>query len=264
MSDAPYATAIWAEIVEMREEEINRDFSETNTGHMPTLVAAGQELSREQLAEWDASARAWLRAADEAKSEQVTRLRLKNALTQMEALIKGTLQAVQSGELLLAIYAWHLFPNLSVVSSPRKEVLQQDDSFPDSTTFTIGLETSPNASLDSNERSRLSREELLQTTLGCFLRGWGLAGSHTPSAVGLLSDLEGLLIKAASASCPQTEALIDGISDSWLGLVFEAAKSFLTSAGDKRAVARKLIALGRRQGPKAEARNSWRVWEAFG
>jgi hypothetical protein len=73
--NAPYAISIWVEIVEERKKEVAESFEKDNQAYYPTLQAARQEISREQLAEWDASARAWLRTADEAMREEVDRLR---------------------------------------------------------------------------------------------------------------------------------------------------------------------------------------------
>lgn len=94
-------------------------------------------LAREQLSEWDNSARAWLRRADEVKKKQQVQLTLicsnldipvsikadtfenvvegwKNALVGMENLLGGQSQRVQDGGILLALAAWHLYPNMIV------------------------------------------------------------------------------------------------------------------------------------------------------
>ena len=64
MWDGPEAISIWVEIVEGRKLEIAKKFEESNIGDLAAHLAAQQELTRIQLAEWDASARAWLRVAD--------------------------------------------------------------------------------------------------------------------------------------------------------------------------------------------------------
>ncbi|KAL8750820.1 MAG: hypothetical protein Q9184_006282 [Pyrenodesmia sp. 2 TL-2023] len=110
--DAPQAISIWVEIIKKRKEEVNADFEECNIGHMATLQAARQDFPRAQIADWDDSARAWLRSANEVKKKQQTQLMLiidnvhvpvnceldtyvsvmdawTKSLMQMEALVKG-------------------------------------------------------------------------------------------------------------------------------------------------------------------------------
>ncbi|MCJ1371363.1 hypothetical protein MMC20_002578 [Loxospora ochrophaea] len=69
MFDGPEATSIWVEMVEKRQKEINTAFDENKIADISTLLAAKQSISRDQIREWDASARAWLQAADKTKSK---------------------------------------------------------------------------------------------------------------------------------------------------------------------------------------------------
>jgi len=137
----PEATSIWAELIEERKKELA---SEDLSGplHVSTVLAAQISLSRDQLAEWDNSARSWLRAADEAKSMQQTQLLLiikninvpvnhekgnlyrsvilawKRALELMENLFRGAAQCITpyegNGDLLLALASWHIYPDMNV------------------------------------------------------------------------------------------------------------------------------------------------------
>lgn len=135
---APEAISIWYELVENRKSEILA-CSENEPLHVTTLGAAAKvSLSRDQLAEWDMSARSWLRTADEAKRVQQKQLMLiarninipvhsgdkgtyesvigawKTALALMERLLHGEPQNVQGGDLLLGVVSWHIYPNLCV------------------------------------------------------------------------------------------------------------------------------------------------------
>ncbi|KAL9631380.1 MAG: hypothetical protein Q9204_004250, partial [Flavoplaca sp. TL-2023a] len=74
--DAPEATSIWVEIVKRRKEEVIAEFDGTDIAHLATLSAAQQDLPRAQIAEWDDSARAWLRVADAIKKKQQKQLML--------------------------------------------------------------------------------------------------------------------------------------------------------------------------------------------
>ncbi|KAL9579554.1 MAG: hypothetical protein Q9212_005043 [Teloschistes hypoglaucus] len=162
--DAPEAISIWVEVVKRRKEEVIADFDETDIAHLATLAAARQDLPRAQIAEWDDSARAWLRVADSVKNKQQKQLMLildnvqspintktdtydsvmeawTSSLTQMEALVQGISQQAQRGEILLALSSWHLFPDLTVVAPSMAHVRQNDPLFGSGGMLTIGLET---------------------------------------------------------------------------------------------------------------------------
>ncbi|KAI9845370.1 MAG: hypothetical protein M1838_001770 [Thelocarpon superellum] len=73
---APKAISVWVEMVAERKKEISANCDGSQSVHYTALMAAQQEISRKQLAEWDANARAWLRSADEAMKMQQTQLML--------------------------------------------------------------------------------------------------------------------------------------------------------------------------------------------
>lgn len=139
------------------------EFRSKGTMDMRTMVAAKQQIDRAQLAEWDASARAWLRIADIAKNLQHKQLLLIlgnldkavnskpvlydsviNAWTTgmegMEALLQGSPMMMQTGDMALALSSWHIYPDLNIVSSTTKMVHQKDSLVPPSGILTIGLE----------------------------------------------------------------------------------------------------------------------------
>jgi hypothetical protein len=72
----PEATSVWVELVKERKLEIERKCEDGEAVDFGTLMATRQQISRNQLAEWDASARAWLRTADEFKKLEQTQLML--------------------------------------------------------------------------------------------------------------------------------------------------------------------------------------------
>ena len=146
MWTGPEAISIWDEIVQARKQELqSSDVSETFS--YATALAGHVALTRDQLAEWDNSARAWLRHADRTRSKQQTQvmLILSNldgvavnsmpstyrsvidawvaALQGMENLIKGTSQGVSNGGLLLALASWHLYPDMIVSMQSLDPVL---------------------------------------------------------------------------------------------------------------------------------------------
>lgn len=74
----PEAVSAWVEIVQRRKEVI---LDKQQTGlyayeHQAACSAAQQDISRADLAKWDASARAWPQSADEAKKLQHTQTTL--------------------------------------------------------------------------------------------------------------------------------------------------------------------------------------------
>jgi hypothetical protein len=160
--EGPEATSIWVEITEKRKQEVKDDFEQNNVSDMATLAAAQQDLTRSQISEWDASARAWLRVADAEKCRQQKQLMpileniqipvnkktetyssvisaWKNALVQMEGLITGVSQEAQGGDIILGLSAWHLFPDLMVVAPRTTPVRQRDPIFAHGGVLTIGL-----------------------------------------------------------------------------------------------------------------------------
>ena len=294
MWDSPEATSIWVEIVEARKAEIVTDFDRKNIAFLAALSAAKQEITRTQIAEWDASARAWLRVADTVKNKQQKQLMLiidnlqmpvsrntstyhsvmdvwKSSMIQMEGLIKGVSQNAQSAGVLLALSAWHLFPDLSVVAPSMASVRQYDAIFNSGGVLTIELDrptlsqqasngihwslplaclrfygTPVVRSIESSSRSRLSLTELLQVTLGCVLHGWGQYGRDTLRSARLLVNISLMISEEADAGSKDAQLLSGAeLQTSWLSLLFEAAKYYISVTGVDREIANKLISLGR-------------------
>ncbi|KAL8960187.1 MAG: hypothetical protein Q9193_003064 [Seirophora villosa] len=294
--DAPEATSIWVEIVKRRKEEVVAEFDNSDTAHLATLSAARQDLPRAQIAEWDDSARAWLRVADGVKKKQQKQLMLivdniqlpvnwktdtyesvmeawSNALTHVEALVQGISQHARSGDILLALSSWHLYPDLTVVTPSVAHVRQSDPVFGSGGVLTIGLQAStiqekgvywslPLAylrhygspvvsarSIRSGLRSRLSLQELLQATLGSLLQGWGSAGKDTLRSLRWLSTMYHLLLEGTKLGIVSASFLTTGLAEhSWLALLSEAANVYVESEGLERQHNNKLISLGRKHG----------------
>ncbi|KAF2737368.1 hypothetical protein EJ04DRAFT_487995 [Polyplosphaeria fusca] len=168
MFPGPEATSIWAELIDERKKKLNTE-NPTESHNVSSLLAAHITISRDLLAEWDNSARAWLRVADEAKSLQQTQLLLilKNihvpvnhekgnlyqsvigawirALELMEKVLCGASQCVTPyqghGDLLLALASWHIYPDMSVFG--YRTIAQNDSLVPSGAVLTVGLECSP-------------------------------------------------------------------------------------------------------------------------
>ena len=113
-------------------------------------MAAKQIFSRQQLASWDASARAWLQTADADRRYPQTQLMLiinnlslpANAqkdtyesvlgawisgMQALDHLVRGMPQQTQNGAVLLAIASWHLYPDMQVLAATTKDIKQNDE-----------------------------------------------------------------------------------------------------------------------------------------
>lgn len=163
------AIAIWEQIVEERKKELST-WDEAGTIPVNHLTTAYIELSREELAEWDASARAWLLAADRVKTLNQTQLRLimdnlnipinqnmnvyasvmqawKTAMTMMDKLVDGISHSVHDGAVLLGLSSWHLYPDLLVLGKVMADTRQRDPLISPGGMVTIGLQVAePNDS----------------------------------------------------------------------------------------------------------------------
>ena len=161
----PEAISVWVELVQKHKECIRaeKDSHLYSHEHEDAMAAAQQEISRNDLASWDASARAWLQSADQAKElhHKQTMLILKNAnvpvnnepetyasvmkawtvaLEAMDNLVLGLPQRVQDGSALLAISSWHLYPDMVVYGGSCVEVKQMDPIFDSAALLTLGLQ----------------------------------------------------------------------------------------------------------------------------
>ncbi|KAM0208114.1 hypothetical protein ACHAPQ_010369 [Fusarium lateritium] len=74
--DASEATSIWAELVEERRKDIAHRLEQGEALHFGLASAAiQQEITRDQLASWDASARAWIQTGKSVMSKNDTQLK---------------------------------------------------------------------------------------------------------------------------------------------------------------------------------------------
>ncbi|KAK4182282.1 hypothetical protein QBC35DRAFT_468206 [Podospora australis] len=160
------AISIWAEIVESRKQEM----SEKNAGfEYSELAAMNTILSREQLAEWDSSARAWLRTADKCKMKEQTQLRLIidnldatvspssgtyesvveawiSSMKVVDNLVEGIPQSIHEVAALIGISSWHLYPDMVVYQAGPHEIQQRDPLMRQGGLLTVGLDSSPTSS----------------------------------------------------------------------------------------------------------------------
>ncbi|KAG4274379.1 hypothetical protein FPRO04_09337 [Fusarium proliferatum] len=148
--DASEATSIWAELVEERRKDIARRLEQGEALHFGLASAAAQqEITRDQLASWDASARAWIQTGKSVMSKNDAQLRLilknvyfaispseapfvsvidawKLAVETTEKLILGIPQEAQNGAAILGLSAWHIYPDIHVYGNKNIKVIMED------------------------------------------------------------------------------------------------------------------------------------------
>lgn len=156
------ATSIWFELVECRKKQINSECDGSESTHIPQLLAAQQEITRKELAEWDSSSRAWVSLANRVKKKEHQELepilqsltipvdtsvdlftsvmRAWNiAMSTVDGLIRGMPHSV-NGAVLVAISAWHIYPDIDMFDPHKKFITFRDPLVQPGGRLTIGLE----------------------------------------------------------------------------------------------------------------------------
>ena len=164
--DAKEAISIWVELVEQRRKVIVEEFKSNHAVSESSLNSIRQDILRADLAKWDASARAWLLSADQAKIKEQTQLMLvlkncqlpfpggestyskviqswQQALSSMEDLLCGKPQEISNRSIPLAFSAWHLYLNLIVLGSEVRNVTFNDPLINQQGVGTIALQSRP-------------------------------------------------------------------------------------------------------------------------
>ena len=291
--DPPEAISIWDEIVQRRRQIILDAFENSNTADLRDVWAAKHPLSRDHLAEWDNSARSWLRTADRVKQREQKQVLLifdnienqirseqgtyesvlsvwQEALTFFEAIVSGISQKAGNCQSLLALCAWHLYPELMVVDPSPKQTQQNDALMPAKVIVTIGLgqksgeqagvcwslplayfrHYGPAVKRKSavNSTQRLSIEEFEMAFFGTFIVGWTELGVTVVQIAKWLNRIHQILLQANIWKWYSPESSVAYPRSSWLGILFDASKRFLRSfqAGDNND--RQLVRLGQVHG----------------
>ncbi|KEF52077.1 uncharacterized protein A1O9_11703 [Exophiala aquamarina CBS 119918] len=281
------AVSIWEELVAERKNALipNKDVDTVPTRD---VVAAQLAIDQGQLAEWDASARAWLRAADASPSirkQQKDVISLLSsvsipvgshprvydsvckawvaALSTMDKLVQGHQYSAQDGAVLVALSAWHLYPDVVVLGPKTWNLHQSDQLIGHGGTLTVGLQNSPEISAGVHwslslaylryygssvlsrgvvdaESSRLTFPQFLLTAVGATIASWGLPSSQLRDGAQLVAHMGSLL---TGSDHPASQAP----TVAWLVPLKAAAKTFLKLQGQELDSATKLVRLGHRR-----------------
>ena len=297
----PEAASLWTEIVDQRRQEITTAFENNEEIDFATLSVARQEFSRRQLAEWDASARGWLRAADIAKDPELKKLMLivknidacvdhgsnvyegvmrvwKKALTAMECLLKGMPQSVSDGSVPIAIWAWHLYPDLIVLRATNTDVRFKDSLVPHGGCLTIGLKIEdPKKKKDGvywslslanlryygdpvisqraavPDSSRLTFEQLALVAFGSVIGQWNGYGQDIIAAGEFFIALWDCINHAALHGPEFEKDIAQGFltcDSNWVGILVNAARTLTEAEGVEQQTAEMLVKLGQRRGKR--------------
>lgn len=165
--DTKEAISIWVELVDRRRIEIEEMAKGNHVVSEATRMSVNHDISREDLAQWDASARAWLQSADQAKVKEQTQLMLivknlslpfnggistyrkvidawRQSMSRLEDLLCGRPQQISNRAIMLAFSAWHLYPDLVVLGKEITNVRFKDPLLHPQGIATISLERLPN------------------------------------------------------------------------------------------------------------------------
>ncbi|KAL7787132.1 hypothetical protein V8C37DRAFT_390740 [Trichoderma ceciliae] len=281
--DAKTATSIWAELIEERRKHIRAQIEDNKIVHPHSLAAAKQDISRSELAKWDASVRSWLRRADLAMAFQHTQLKLimenigipysatgstfekvimawVRSMEVLERLLSNIPQEASDRAILLAIYSWHLYPDILVFQKEAKKIPFNDTLFPNAGILSVGLEYKgpsdnftkwslalshlryyggPVLVRSNDSQNRVHIHQLWLVTLGAIFRQWQVSYSNFDDAIAWFQELGKILI-IQSGKAQQTEL-------SWLIRLCDAASTVKQAS---RLEAGRLIKYGWRRATK--------------
>lgn len=289
--DSSEATSIWVEIVAARKEELKKRLAQQGELEQEVLFVVDEDISRTDLLDWDASARAWMRVADKVMAKQQTQVRLivdnlsisvnakpntyesvmeawSSAMTQMERLLLGVPLQVHSGDILLGLVSWHLYPDMEYLSTGRQTIGQKDPLLEGRGLLAVGLEPSPRINEDrrslywslplshlryygrlpvsrtqsfrTTDHDRVAIDEMLWAMMCAYLQPWDDGSVPTRQVLEFVSDIAFELQRVCLESLPSLE----NNPTSWLGLLGEICTEYKDRLDEPRV--RRLRLLGQR------------------
>ncbi|MCJ1384787.1 hypothetical protein MMC17_007905 [Xylographa soralifera] len=285
--DAKEACSIWVELVKGRQEDIQDSIKRNCLVSDLSLLAARQEISRHDLAIWDASTRAWLRSADQAMSWEQKQLMLileninipfnggantygkvvgawQQAMIGMENLLCGRPQSISNGSVLLALSAWHLYPDLIVLSNETTNIKFKDPLVPPNGIVTIGLHSTKlidrkgiqwsltlshlryyggPVEATTADFSRVSFKQLQLIALGSIFGSWRVGSQDFLLAAQWIHALWCTL----TGTHAQEQNNFSSIGFDWLCILVQAARQLIVSEEKGNPESLQLVKFGKRR-----------------
>ena len=285
------ATSVWEELVIKRKIQIEKECNESmyKSQFDAAILAAQQDITRSELATWDNSARSWLRTGDQVKVLQHKQLMLMldtismpinndkelyasvtnawiSALTTMNNLVNGTPQKVQSGAILLGLSAWHLYPDISILSGSSNVILQRDPLIAPLGVLTISHEicdsdkkvtwSLPLAYMKyygepqnfcrtlGQDNTRISMDQFGFVVLGCVFATWKNYARTPQIGMGYMLDVVNAWRGLHLGSGDDNLSRSVNSTSSCVSTLFKAAEAFEVATQDEKDFALKLVRLG--------------------
>ncbi|CAI6094405.1 unnamed protein product [Clonostachys chloroleuca] len=172
-ADPAHSVSAWAEIILERQ----KDLAKSHEDSAAASSEASAPISREEIREWDASARAWLRTADLSMKKSHTKFSLMltdinisiscanglstdviqswtYAMLKLEHLLRGRPRTTASGAVLLGISSWHIYPNIFLLDDRLTGIEFFDNLLPSSRFLTIDTANNGDEATGSSIGSR--------------------------------------------------------------------------------------------------------------
>ncbi|KAM5362630.1 hypothetical protein ACJZ2D_012459 [Fusarium nematophilum] len=260
---APEATSIWVEIVAERKRRIENEVREgVYKTSLELHLVYPQEISRDDLAQWDSGARAWLQVADDVQLRQQKQLMLIINNIHLPVNTGGSTydRRVANGATLMGVSSWHLYPDLLVLGERISPIHFKDELIPNMGQLTIGIESTgpeqrhgifwslPLSHLrfygdpvlatthTTRDASRVSMEELQFLAFGSAISSWG---DHYLDAQEVAKFFRALELKGGPFDAPDFR---------WLLPLCRVSEALLSATDEDFQNARSMIALGRLNG----------------
>ncbi|KAI4595251.1 hypothetical protein KJ359_006925 [Pestalotiopsis sp. 9143b] len=285
------ATAIWVQLVEGRLDDLNAKASNSQVSGLAAKTAAtiGSDIRREDLAAWDASARAWLEVANTVKRREDTQVKLifrnipniqatnktyndiienwKLAMITLQNAIQGVPQDISNSAVLLGITAWHIYPDV-IVFNPIQPIHLNDTLVSKSGTIKLGLvrnlaydDGNVNWSVSLShlryygqpvaiERSlTMDTDRITIQDLQYIALGCVFSSWTNNFSLDVVEASECLVALGDCIGLPGGEGVPHQSDLDWLALLIAAARGLVTSQGEGRENVLYFIEFGRRRGP---------------
>lgn len=183
------------------------------------------------------------------------------SLIMLDKLISGVPQSVESGEALLGLCAWHIYPDVCALGKTATMVEQQDALVKKGGLVTIGLhsarrEANPGISWSmplahlryygkavmsqgavGSQKSRVSFNRIIQVAMGSMLSTWGSEYTDLEEVAQFMIAF-GQMLRSQNQAAAQSE---------WPTMILEQSENFINCNDKAKSETARYIALGQRR-----------------